>query len=113
MYHVNFCCGAGAGSSPRMWGTFKGTSSNLGLAPVHPHACGVHQNHAIRLITALGSSPRMWGTCKPFNSAIKAFAVHPHACGVHIIEGKILLATIGSSPRMWGTLTAVICQNQG
>ncbi len=118
------CIGASlAGSSPRMWGTLRPVHvSRLALrfipthvgntgdggrgdqsSPVHPHACGEHDEILASVMIASGSSPRMWGTlydCRitgPIRRFIpthvgntlapsrrlRAWPVHPHACGEH------------------------------
>src|SRR5690554_306221 len=73
---------AGRGSSPRMWGTHKGSCmyrpvgrfipTHVGNtadgtiynrdASVHPHACGEHREWFETENYFAGSSPRMWGT---------------------------------------------------
>jgi len=75
-------CESAVGSSPRMWGTRRGTGSgrvllrfiptHVGNTPsgrirtpgitVHPHACGEHVALCCGPASSLGSSPRMWGT---------------------------------------------------
>ena len=93
--------------------------------PVHPHACGEHNQHFGLIVGQVGSSPRMWGT-PPMTRELMIetrfipthvgntsgtttdssfLAVHPHACGEH--PGRELQKSTlnGSSPRMWGTLT--------
>ena len=112
------------GSSPRLWGTHKGRSSSLTprrfiptlvgntkaddifsrSCPVHPHACGEH-DEGFAIITGFsGSSPRLWGTLtESINGKgldrfiptlvgnttaaphkVTTATVHPHACGEHL-----------------------------
>ncbi len=91
-----------AGSSPRLWGTWRirgdrifeerfiptpvgniaQTSRSDSITSVHPHACGEHWAISISTMIVFGSSPRLWGTS--FNN-------------------NITLDDLGSSPRLWGT----------
>ena len=91
------------GSSPRMWGTppleshattppwFIPTHVGNTLVqvfgemgkPVHPHACGEHQDVVFVRYYPTGSSPRMWGTLGLFLAKAHVNSVHPHACGEH------------------------------
>ena len=72
-----------AGSSPRVWGTFRikrfpGANDrfiptcvgNIALvrrlpsaSAVHPHVCGEHGKFLPMFAAFNGSSPRVWGTC--------------------------------------------------
>ena len=75
-------CACACGSSPRMWGTLmivqvppagrRFIPTHVGNtcqqncqraeSAVHPHACGEHRPHRLRIALSAGSSPRMWGT---------------------------------------------------
>ena len=132
-----------SGSSPRMWGTreaaeaFEGENRFIpthvgntrcpGLLlrayPVHPHACGEHEDTQRDCHSPTGSSPRMWGTLLRFahldrlprfipthvgntptiSWLIRTLTVHPHACGEHVTSDEARGKRAGSSPRMWGT----------
>ena len=133
----------GRGSSPRMRGTFgrrnhreqryrfipahagnmmRGGRS-MSMRPVHPRACGEHDNWQSVKNYIHGSSPRMRGTSCTFAShfapgrfipahagnigskrfSTTATTVHPRACGEHICIGRKLTLVCGSSPRMRGT----------
>ncbi len=81
-YSVIFIFKEIIGSSPRMWGThitsdwrlkfYRFIPTHVGntdggnlistLKPVHPHACGEHDNISVVDLKTFGSSPRMWGT---------------------------------------------------
>ncbi len=72
-----------AGSSPRLWGTYRlsreasnrirfiptpvgninAISPWVGDSTVHPHACGEHFIVCSWIMYRSGSSPRLWGTC--------------------------------------------------
>ena len=111
------------GSSPRMRGTRLGHGgrhrrrrfipahagntpvrrSGALVRPVHPRACGEHQEKHLRLMASRGSSPRMRGTRRgrrrasrsrrfipahagntpAWSAAAGRPAVHPRACGEH------------------------------
>ena len=71
-----------AGSSPRLWGTWKKGDDAIrrfrfiptpvgnitifetppSRKPVHPHACGEHGKIPLSKPSDFGSSPRLWGT---------------------------------------------------
>ena len=74
------------GSSPRLWGTFLGTSIRLVQTRFIPTPVGN--------IDPLGR--------RPYFSA-----VHPHACGEHKIMFDLVEGSGGSSPRLWGTYAIV------
>jgi len=113
-----------SGSSPRMWGTPSAPSlfslrsrfipTHVGntpvsmfhctLPPVHPHACGEHEEVDAKALqpprfipTHVGNThrPASWRGCP---------SVHPHACGEHLSCFLLSASMPGSSPRMWGTL---------
>ena len=91
--------------------------------PVHPRACGEHDNFFCFLGELHGSSPRLRGTrqrvyCRadggrfipapagntfppPFLS--RSISVHPRACGEHLNRIQNHGAILGSSPRLRGT----------
>jgi hypothetical protein len=71
------------GSSPRVWGTRRGS-----ISP------GDHD----RFI------PTRVGNTKPNCNSSPTYSVHPHACGEHGTKTCPGLSTAGSSPRVWGTL---------
>ncbi len=74
--------GADAGSSPRLWGTFK--EAEVG-------------NLCDRFI------PTPVGNIRALSSRGRRTAVHPHACGEHFAFRREGDAFHGSSPRLWGT----------
>ncbi len=132
-----------SGSSPRLWGTRRsgtlmrflrrfiptpvGNTTEMERCrqegPVHPHACGEHENQGSHSGAKSGSSPRLWGTLRkapdfhaidrfiptPVGNtrrsrmAYNRFSVHPHACGEHSRCGQYCSHRYGSSPRLWGT----------
>ena len=91
--------------------------------PVHPRACGEHNQQALQRCSYFGSSPRMRGT--PTTCVVEALSkrfipahagntpnkldisfkmpVHPRACGEHGTPRKTTIQVFGSSPRMRGT----------
>ena len=133
-----------AGSSPRLWGTrFIAAAHIISLRfiptpvgnthqlhiqliapPVHPHACGEHEDQMKTVKSLIGSSPRLWGTrrpdedsekpdrfiptpvgnTQPLRGSLTALMVHPHACGEHAPHNQHKSHISGSSPRLWGTL---------
>src|SRR5690606_10947982 len=132
-----------SGSSPRMRGTLRARHcrreairfipAHAGNTrspraprhadPVHPRACGEHNDQPRELPQPCGSSPRMRGThtarrhCLHIERFIPAHAgnttrsrtrlappsVHPRACGEHDAKDLAGVAHRGSSPRMRGT----------
>ena len=108
---------------PAHVGNTRERRSQREIRPVHPHACGEHQNRFGLILRFLGSSPRMWGT--PANQPrlgkyirfipthvgntpqttplTSPQTVHPHACGEHRPSVHPPNDPDGSSPRMWGT----------
>ena len=131
------------GSSPRMRGTRCGPAATKGnrrfipahagntdpshrkssAYPVHPRACGEHDQALHVSLADAGSSPRMRGTLLPksgkkvkhrfipahagntwrYRKPPRAISVHPRACGEHIAVISMPFRAIGSSPRMRGT----------
>ena len=71
------------GSSPRVWGTCNCHFKNRRIKPVHPHACGEHDQaiHFIKWPTRF--IPTRVGNICMFFRCGKHNAVHPHACGEH------------------------------
>ncbi len=101
------------GSSPRMWGTpsirefcipharfiptHVGNSRwghrDLGLASVHPHACGELRCRGRRGRASGGSSPRMWGTpwsTRPGSPARRFIPTHVGNSLLLIIPGRMV-----------------------
>ncbi len=71
--------------------------------PVHPRACGEHQQIDAYDPNRYGSSPRMRGTHRRDVLHERVFAVHPRACGEHTPSSNCRWCLLGSSPRMRGT----------
>ena len=84
--------------------TFRCSSASA-TRPVHPHACGEHDELRAKFPHENGSSPRMWGTHRFNYVTLQWSAVHPHACGEHKPRFVNDIHCCGSSPRMWGTPT--------
>ncbi len=67
--------------TPTPVGNMKAPATGVGVATVHPHACGEYTDCPKLGVAATGSPPRLWGI---FVDAIDSPAlrpVHPHACG--------------------------------
>ncbi len=71
------------GSSPRLWGTLRGSTN------------GWARNRFI---------PTPVGNIICHQWPVRFCAVHPHACGEHNTRRNKMTITNGSSPRLWGTL---------
>ena len=119
---------ARAGNTRRRTGTLCGP-------PVHPRACGEHDNADDAPALGSGSSPRVRGThagaplLHPVHRFIPARAgntiavylrivrhpVHPRACGEHKVALSVAVVINGSSPRVRGThkpgVPSVICED--
>ncbi len=94
---------AGAGSSPRLWGTriaHRQRRCHGRFIPTH-----VGNTHEIteEQVTFYGSSPRMWGT--PTRQMCRGHCLRfiPTHVGNTLEDAKAILKGSGSSPRMWGT----------
>ena len=70
------------GSSPRLWGTRHGRTTNWSVARFIP--------------TPVGNTLEVY-------RAWAGLAVHPHACGEHVRLRAKVFQLLGSSPRLWGT----------
>ena len=103
------------------------------MTPVHPRACGEHQEHGVHRIDAVGSSPRLRGTrgfsrsstfrrrfipapagnTSPHSVTPIMSTVHPRACGEHECATAVFSAGFGSSPRLRGTPAGVAAVKAG
>ncbi len=143
---------SGDGSSPHTWGTHSderrvqervrfipthvGNTASLicagGIATVHPHTRGEHEQLKYSAIFRNGSSPHTWGTrphrvgrqaCARFipthvgNTSICSinilnYPVHPHTRGEHCTSSSTIDTWAGSSPHTWGTLRIDLIADQ-
>jgi len=144
---------SGAGSPPRLRGTLlfqrlvlvgerfipapagntRCPAAAGSARPVHPRACGEHQEHGVHRIDAVGSSPRLRGTrgfsrsstfrrrfipapagnTSPHSVTPIMSTVHPRACGEHECATAVFSAGFGSSPRLRGTPAGVAAVKAG
>ena len=97
---------AGAGSSPRVWGTPRCTEISCNgvrfiptcvgnshrsnryppRVPVHPHVCGELSSRNLTIIKTSGSSPRVWGTHHTFPVMLRFDRFIPTCVGNSTIE---------------------------
>ena len=109
---------------PAPAGNTPGTRCRRRPIPVHPRACGEHDNWATTLAMADGSSPRLRGTRETASREAREIrfipapagntrstrtdrprgSVHPRACGEHNAVSYGTDLNDGSSPRLRGTL---------
>ena len=102
-----------AGSSPRLWGTrFIAAAHIISLRfiptpvgnthqlhiqliapPVHPHACGEHEDQMKTVKSLIGSSPRLWGTRRPDEDSEK--------------PDRFIPTPVGNTQPLRGSLTAL------
>ncbi len=93
------------------------------LVPVHPRACGEHEQRRLTRGPGFGSSPRLRGTrgghqslnlprrfipapagnTKHHTQPTELPPVHPRACGEHSMIWPASVSLAGSSPRLRGT----------